>query len=143
MQARNISETALTMTGSFGRFSSVTHSSSGHSVGSLVTTHAVAMTEWYSPSSRVMLISIVLEERNRGMKGIASPGRSSHSNVFSRGRKGSFAVRSCNGSRMSKIAGYVKAYILRFRTLRVYFRKLAHSAFVGIFLILNDFRTKS
>jgi len=65
---------------------------------------------------------------------------SSHSKVFSLGRKRSLAVRSCSVRSMSEATESSEVSTLRVCILRAYLRKAVHSVLVGI--LLKDFQIK-
>jgi len=126
------------MTESLGSSLRVIVSRSGHSVENLLIIGAVTIMG--ERRTDVMWISVVLGERNKGMKGINVSVASSHSKVLSLGSKGTLTVRSCSARRTSEVMGSSKVSTLRRRILRVCFWKSVHSSFVGI--LLKDFQIK-
>ena len=110
----------------------------GHSVGSLLTMDATATLGGFEANP--IVISVVSGERKKGMKGISASVASSHSNVFSFGRKGLLAVRSCRARKTSGATSSLKS-TLSFCTLRALFWKTIYSAFVGT--LSKDLQNKS
>src|ERR1700749_2056628 len=123
------------MIGSLVKWLRVIHSRSGHNVDNLVIMGATDIVGEFSANP--ISIQTVLQERKRGTKGMNVSVMRLHSKVFSLGRKGSLAVRSCNGDRMPGVKGSLMVSTVSVRILRVCFWNSVHSAFVGI--LLKDF----
>jgi len=81
--------------GSLGRVRRLICCKFGHSVGKVAIIGATITPERLDPTWNVMLMPVVLGERNEGMKGMSSPVMDHSSRVLRFGNNGSLTAQSC------------------------------------------------